>query len=166
MSTTTTNVPATVNNNPDLAALSDTWMAAQSGSADYLWKFSQRLLKFVTASPKITQTEIGAALAVSAGRATAYSKTWVSRALKAARETPEQPTIPASATAFVDLFYGNVAREKKAKKSASTTAQEAYKAGIAFLRRAERLGMDTEEIIDGVSEEFASSDSSSQTQAA
>jgi len=166
MSTNTTTIPATVQNNADLAALSDTWMAAQSGSADYLWKFSQRLLQFVTASPKITQAEIGAALAVSAGRATAYSKTWVSRALKAARETPEQPTAPAAATAFVDLFYGNIAREKKAKKASSTTAQEAYKAGLAFLRRAEKLGMDTDEIVDGVAEEFASADTSSQSQAA
>jgi hypothetical protein len=127
------------------------WEAAQRGSADLLWQFSRALLGFVTANPKVKYAEIGEQCAIEAKRATPYSKSWVSKALKAARATPTAPATPAEATAFYDLFNGNKARKGK-KTKASPTAEEMIKAGLAFLKRAAAEGAEVEDIEERVHE--------------
>jgi len=134
---------ATANNTTELGAQ---WAAVQTGGACFLWAFSQSLVGFVEANPKLKLAEIGVELAKAAKRSTPYSKPWVSRAIKAGRTITEEPTTEEQATAFCDLFYGNVKRTgaKTAKKP--TSSDDALKAAIAFAKRAVKLGMDAADV--------------------
>jgi hypothetical protein len=128
------------------------WAAAQMGNAVYVWRFSQSLLSFAGANPSLKLADIGEELAKAAQRPTPYSKTWVSRALKAARTVQDEPQTESAATAFCDLFYGNVARTATTKAKTSPSAEDALKAAINFAKRAVKLGMKADEVAGAVSD--------------
>lgn len=127
------------------AELGKLWVAAQSGSAIFLWRFASGLLGYVSANAKetIQQTADGMG----------KSRTFVSRALKAARAFPNAPTATDDQTRFVDMFYGN--EGKTAAQKNKTTANPAD-TGKGFIRAGVRSclkgGMSAEEISAYVAE--------------
>lgn len=112
-----------------------------------LWHFAQSLLVFTKSYPQVKQTEIGEALAKAAGRVTPYSATFVSRALKAARNITTEPKTAAEGVHFADLFYGNA---KKNANRTVTTPDDKIKVGISWLKSAIKDGADKKYVLDAV----------------
>jgi hypothetical protein len=133
------------------------WSAAQGASVAALWVFAHSVLAFQSANPKVKLAEIGAACAVAVKRASPYGKSWVSRAVKAARAVGKTPATKDEASKFYDLFYGQSAT-RKAKKS-NPSAEDALKAARAFLRRAVKLGLEVDDARAAMTEECDALDS-------
>lgn len=158
-----TNGTTTLANVDELGAA---WGAVNMGSAVYVWRFSQALVGFVNENPKLKLAEIGAALGTGAKRSEPYSKAWVSRAIKAGRTVTTEPVTEDAATAFLDLFYGNVKRRAAAGKKTNPTAEEMLKAACNFARKAVRLGLEADEVASAVSDAVGNEETDASTSAA
>jgi hypothetical protein len=121
------------------------WAAAQKGSALFLWRFAHGVARFVAANPKVKLAEIGQACADSCGRAKAYSKGWVSRAVKAAKAFPAAPATPEEAARFADLFHGNTPAQPKASKAGS--AEDALAGAKSFAKLAVKRGLEAAAVL-------------------
>jgi hypothetical protein len=141
------------------------WSAAQGGSAVLLWRFAHSVLAFQSANPKVKLADIGASCANACKREKPYSKGWVSRAVKAARAIGHEPRTPEEATKFCDLFHGNNPA-RKSKSKANPSAEEALKAAIAFAKRAVKLGLDSDTVLETLAEELDSAADETTAQAA
>ena len=142
----------------NLSQLGAQWSAAQVGTSTLVWRFAQSLLGFATANQSMKLAEIGAELGRAAKRAAPYSKTWVSRAIKAAKTFTTEPQSEEDASRFLDAFYGNETRtERKAKARAAKTtptAEDALKTAVFYARRAVKLGMNAELVTDTIADEL------------
>lgn len=139
---------ATASTNPkSLADLAKLWAAAQSGSAIFLWKFSAGLLTFAGENPKLSMADIGTGID--------RSRTFVSRALKAARQFPNAPTVEKDQRAFVDLFWGNQAQTAARAAGTTTTAtpksaDEALRGAIRLAKLAVRRGLASADVVEKI----------------
>lgn len=140
----------------NLAQLGAQWAASQSGTACLVWRFAQSLLGFATANTELKLADIGVELARAAKRAEPYSKTWVSRAIKAAKTFTSEPETEEDASRFLDSFYGNeTRRERQAKTKTSKTtptAEDALRTAVTYAKRAVALGMNAELVTDAIAE--------------
>lgn len=136
------------------------WVAAQSGSAIFLWRFASGLLAYSTANAKEKLADIGAGI----GR----SKTFICRALKAARAFPNAPTTETDAQAFSDMFYGNEAQTaaRAAGTSATTAPASKVDTGKGFIRSGIRSclkgGMSAAEILAYCQEQMVQAETAAQ----
>ena len=140
----------------NLIQLGAQWAASQSGTAVLVWRFSQSLLGFATANQEMKLADIGVELGRAAKRAEPYSKTWVSRAISAAKKYTREPENEEDASRFLDSFYGNeTRRERQAKAKAATTkpaptAEDALKTACHYAKKAIKLGMNIELVSDAI----------------
>jgi hypothetical protein len=130
--------------NVTLKDIGNGWKGTQGTSGVLLWRFARMAMACVDA--KIgTLEEVGTAMANGVGRANPYDKSYVSRMVKAARNTPNEPANPQDAAAFTDLAYGNGAAKAK-KASGEATPEDAIARLRASVKTARNKG-NTEDAI-------------------
>jgi len=133
-----------------LDILASNWASVVDAAGANIWGFGQALAAFMAANPNVTQTVIGTALAKQVNRSKPYSKSFISRAVKASKTFPNKPETAAESEAFLEAFYGNVpGKNKEANKRGLTKAQALANVAM-FAKKAVELGASPSDAIETV----------------
>jgi hypothetical protein len=112
-----------------------------------LWCWAQALL--ASYDPQATLVEAGARVGL-ASRGAAYSKYWMSRALRAAREWPQPPRTAAEWAVFTAIFHGHQPATGRPRPSVEVQIRRAFRRLCQATRAALALGSRPQDIRDAV----------------